>query len=59
MSGVLFLIPVSIGMGLIGLAAFCWNLSHNQYEDLEGDAVRILTTPDEPANPAAKEKNDG
>lgn len=59
MSGVLFLIPLSIGLGLIGLAAFCWSLRHNQYEDLDGDAGRILAAPDAPDKLAKKEKTDG
>ncbi|MBS0248348.1 MAG: cbb3-type cytochrome oxidase assembly protein CcoS [Proteobacteria bacterium] len=37
-----FLIPISIGLGLIGLAAFLWSLNDNQYADLEGAAQRIL-----------------
>jgi cbb3-type cytochrome oxidase maturation protein len=36
------LIPVSIGLGLIGLLAFLWTLRNNQYDDLEGDQARIL-----------------
>lgn len=36
------LIPVSILMGAAGLAAFFWSLRANQYDDLEGDATRIL-----------------
>ncbi len=49
MNGVLFLIPVSIALGLIGLLAFFWNLRHDQFEDPDGDAQRILIAPDEPA----------
>ncbi|WP_299912338.1 cbb3-type cytochrome oxidase assembly protein CcoS [uncultured Paracoccus sp.] len=37
-----YLIPVSLVMGLIGLAAFFWSLRNGQYEDLAGDAERIL-----------------
>lgn len=37
-----FLIPVTLIMGIVGLAAFFWNLRHGQYEDLSGDAARIL-----------------
>ena len=37
-----FLIPLSIGMGLTGLAAFFWALRHGQFSDPEGDACRIL-----------------
>lgn len=36
------LIPVSLGLGLLGLAAFFWALKSDQYSDLEGDAARIL-----------------
>ncbi|MBK0400994.1 cbb3-type cytochrome oxidase assembly protein CcoS [Limibaculum sp. M0105] len=36
------LIPVSLLLGAIGLAAFLWSLRSNQYDDLEGDAARIL-----------------
>jgi cbb3-type cytochrome oxidase maturation protein len=36
------LIPVSVGLGLLGLVAFLWALRNNQYEDLEGDQARIL-----------------
>jgi cbb3-type cytochrome oxidase maturation protein len=37
-----FLIPLSIGMGLAGLAAFFWALRSGQFSDPEGDACRIL-----------------
>ncbi len=37
-----FLIPLSIGMGLTGLAGFFWALRHDQFSDPEGDARRIL-----------------
>jgi cbb3-type cytochrome oxidase maturation protein len=36
------LIPVALGLGLLGLGAFLWSLSSGQYEDLEGAAERIL-----------------
>lgn len=37
------LIPVSLGLGLLGLGAFIWTLRHNQYEDPKGDSQRILS----------------
>jgi len=37
-----FLIPVSLGLGGLGLAAFLWSLKNRQYEDPKGDAERIL-----------------
>lgn len=41
------LIPVTLVMGAIGLAAFFWSLRSGQYEDLTGDAERILFDPDD------------
>lgn len=38
-----YLIPVSLILGGIGLAAFFWALRSKQYEDPQGDASRILT----------------
>lgn len=37
-----FLIPVSLGLGVVGLLAFWWTLRREQYDDPEGDAARIL-----------------
>ncbi|TGD42468.1 cbb3-type cytochrome oxidase assembly protein CcoS [Pseudotabrizicola sediminis] len=53
----LFLIPVSITLGLTGLGAFFWAMRHNQYEDLDGAAARILTTPDQPLSPPESLRN--
>lgn len=37
-----FLVPIAIGLGLIGLASFMWTLKNGQYDDLQGAAERIL-----------------
>lgn len=42
MNIVLFLAPLSLGLGLVGLGAFWWSLRANQYDDPVGDASRIL-----------------
>ena len=42
MTILLTLIPVSLFLGLLGLAAFFWSVSNNQYDDPEGEAHRIL-----------------
>ena len=42
MNGLLFLIPIALGLGLLGLAAFFWSLRHGQFDDLDGAASRIL-----------------
>ena len=42
MTGLAFLIPIALGMGLVGLVAFLWSMRDGQYEDMEGAANRIL-----------------
>ena len=42
------LIPVSLGLGLLGLGAFVWCLRNNQFEDLEGDQYRTLFHDNDP-----------
>jgi len=42
MSNLLFLIPIALFLGGLGLAAFIWSLSSGQYDDLDGAAERIL-----------------
>ena len=37
------LIPVSLFLGGIGLAALFWAMKTKQFDDPEGDAQRILT----------------
>ena len=44
----LFLVPLSLLLGLIGLAAFMWSLTASQYDDLHGAAERILDDYDRP-----------
>ena len=42
MNILLYLIPIALTLGLIGLLAFLWTLKNNQYEDLKGASERIL-----------------
>ncbi len=42
MSILAVLIPLALFLGLLGLAAFVWSVRHDQYEDLDGAAQRIL-----------------
>ena len=37
-----FLVPLALLMSLIGLGAFIWSLKSGQYDDLDGEALRIL-----------------
>ncbi|WP_404712553.1 cbb3-type cytochrome oxidase assembly protein CcoS [Sphingomonas sp. MMS24-J13] len=42
MTGLAFLIPIALGLGLFGLLAFFWAMRSGQFEDLDGAAMRIL-----------------
>ena len=42
MTGILILIPIALGLGLLGLGAFFWSLRSGQFDDLDGAALRIL-----------------
>ncbi|MXO65145.1 cbb3-type cytochrome oxidase assembly protein CcoS [Altererythrobacter endophyticus] len=53
MNGLLILIPVALGLGLMGLAAFFWALRNGQFSDPDGAANRILMDEEEPAPPAS------
>ena len=47
MNVLVLLIPVSLALGGLGLCGFLWTLKNAQYDDLEGDAARLLLE-DEP-----------
>lgn len=47
MDVLVFLIPATLILGLLGLAAFLWSLKRGQYDDLDGAAQRILFDEDE------------
>jgi cbb3-type cytochrome oxidase maturation protein len=46
MNVLVFLVPVALALGLVGLAAFLWSLRSGQYEDMEGAALRVLSDDD-------------
>lgn len=47
MSVLIYLIPIALLLGFLGLLAFLWSLKSGQYDDLEGAAHRILNDDDE------------
>lgn len=47
MSGLAILIPIALGMGLLGLVVFFWAMRNGQFEDLDGAAHRILIDEEE------------
>lgn len=48
MTAIIWLIPIALGLGFLGLSAFLWSVRSGQYDDLEGAAQRILMDEDKP-----------
>lgn len=48
MSVLIYLIPVALGLGVLGLGAFLWATNSGQFDDPDGAAARILTDDDKP-----------
>jgi cbb3-type cytochrome oxidase maturation protein len=42
MNVLVILIPISLILGGVGLAAFIWTVRSDQYDDDQGNAARIL-----------------
>lgn len=53
MTSLALLIPVAIGLGLLGLGAFFWSMRSHQFEDLDGAAMRILIEEEDAPPPPA------
>lgn len=51
MSGIGFLLPIALGLGLLGLGAFFWSVKSGQFEDLDGASMRILIDEDDDLPP--------
>ena len=47
MSVLIYLIPIALFLGFVGLAAFMWTLKSGQYDDMDGAAHRVLLDDDE------------
>jgi cbb3-type cytochrome oxidase maturation protein len=47
LSGLLYLIPIALCLGLLGLGAFMWAMRSGQFDDLDGAAERILHDEDD------------
>ena len=49
MEVLVFLVPLALTLGAIGLMGFLWSLKNGQYDDLEGAGWRAIDD-DEPAS---------
>lgn len=47
MEVMVILVPLALGLGLVGLLGFLWSLNSGQYDHLEGAAWRAIAD-DEP-----------
>ncbi|WP_119256135.1 cbb3-type cytochrome oxidase assembly protein CcoS [Shinella zoogloeoides] len=47
MNTLIFLIPIALFLGALGLGAFLWSLRSGQYDDVEGAAWRVLDDGDD------------
>jgi cbb3-type cytochrome oxidase maturation protein len=60
MEVLVFLVPLAVTLGAIGLMGFLWSLKNGQYDDLEGAGWRAIAD-DEPVSeetvPAASTGN--
>ena len=54
MEVIYMLIPGMIVLGLVMVGVFVWAVKSGQYDDLEGDAHRILMDEDDPLLPEQK-----
>ena len=52
MNVLVYLVPLALALGGLGLAAFLWALRNGQFDDLEGAGWRAIdeTQPDMPAD---------
>lgn len=46
MTNLLFLVPIALFLGALGLVAFLWCVRSGQFDDLDGAAERILIDED-------------
>ncbi|WAP67126.1 cbb3-type cytochrome oxidase assembly protein CcoS [Jiella pelagia] len=53
MTALVFLVPIALFLGLLGLVAFFWALKSGQYEDVDGAAWRALQDEETPRGEAA------
>jgi cbb3-type cytochrome oxidase maturation protein len=47
MNDFLYLVPIALALGIVGLVAFMWALRADQFDDLDGAAERILFDDDD------------
>ena len=56
MEVLVFLVPLALTLGFIGLMGFLWSLKSGQYDDLDGAAWRAIAD-DEPGESSNGQQN--
>lgn len=56
MNILVILIPMALGLGALGLAAFLWSLKNRQFEDIEGASWRVILDDSDLPDSTAPEK---
>ena len=51
MEVLVYLVPLALALGGLGLAGFLWSLKSGQYDDLDGAAWRAIADDDPPQRP--------
>ena len=59
MENLIFLLPIALCLGGLGLLAFFWALRRNQFDDMEGAANRILFDDDSSPTGGHDQKSGG
>lgn len=54
MEVLIYLVPLALALGFLGLLGFLWSLRSGQYEDLDGAAWRAISDDDPPADRPAE-----
>jgi len=58
MESLYFLIPISLFVCILAVAIFFWAVNNGQYEDLDGEAERILFDDEDDLDPATEVEAD-
>lgn len=55
---VIYLLPLALVLGFVGLMAFMWTLRSGQYDDMEGAAWRAILDDDQDLIPDKAKRRD-
>jgi cbb3-type cytochrome oxidase maturation protein len=53
MEVLVYLVPIALALGLIGLLGFLWSLRSGQYDDLDGAGWRAIVDDEPPVPPTS------